>query len=254
MLKKIEEINMKMEKLDKLLVRRGNKLDDMVKEARNANQRRSGLQHEAQQPRLTMKSDVLEYKKTRDSTEDFAQDGRLGDISSDRVHDPMRLTSFGDQDYTEPPARPCRDDALVNQGHEVAKPCLSPVEMRNSTSAGSLLHAGAASTMITQGTNFPSQLLPWSFRETSEEKSICTRHTFAKYNRSWHPKVIETKSRQNMVFDPGGLSGCLCGCPFWEGDARCIVGGLIREAFAIRCNYLCFFSFSGCTKLFPRVI
>ena len=31
MLKNIEEINIKMEKLDKLLVRRGNKLDDMVK-------------------------------------------------------------------------------------------------------------------------------------------------------------------------------------------------------------------------------
>ena len=38
------------------------------------------------------------------------------------------------------------------------------------------------------------QLLPWSFRETSEEKNIdTTRPTLAKYNRSWHPKVIETK-------------------------------------------------------------
>ena len=191
-----------------------------------------------------MNADVLEDKKTRESTENFAQDGRLGDISSDRVHDPMRLTSFGGQDYTEPPALPCRDDALVNQGHQVAKPCLSPVEIRKSTSAGSLLHAGATSITKTQGTNFPPQLLPWSFRETSEEKNISTtRQTFAKYNRSWHPKVIETKSRQNMVFDPGGLSGCLCGCPFWEGDARCIVGRSIREAFTIRYNYLCFSRF-----------
>ena len=216
MLKKIEEIKMKMEELNKLLVTRGNKLDDMVKEARNNNQRRAGLQDQAQQPRLTMKADVLEDKKTRESTEDFAQDGRLGDISSDRVHDPMRLTSFGDQDYTDPPALPCRDDALVNQGHEVAKPCLSPAGIRKSTSTGSLLHAGATSTTKTQGANFPPQLLPWSFRETSEEKNVSTtRQTFTKYNRSWHPKVIETKSRQNMVFEPGGLSGCLCGCPFW---------------------------------------
>ena len=107
-----------------------------------------------------MKAGVQEDKKTRESTEDFAQDGRLGDISSDRVHDPMRLTSFGDKDYTEPPALPCRDDALVNQGHEVAKPCLSPVEIRKSTSAGSLLDAGATSITKTQGTNFPPQLLP----------------------------------------------------------------------------------------------
>ena len=105
-----------------------------------------------------MEVDVLEDKKTRESREDFAKDGRLGDISSDQVHDPIRLTSFGDQDYTEPPSLSCRDDALVNQGHEVAKPCLSPVEMRKSTPAGSLLHAGAASTSKTQGTNFPPQL------------------------------------------------------------------------------------------------
>ena len=45
-----------------------------------------------------MKVDVLEDKKTRESREDFTQGGRLGDILSDRVHDPMRLTSFGDQD------------------------------------------------------------------------------------------------------------------------------------------------------------
>ena len=152
-----------------------------------------------------MKADVLEDKKSRKSREDFAQDGRSGDISSDRVHDPMRLTNFGDQQYIEPPALPCRDDALANQGHEVANPCLSPVEMRKPTPAGGLLHAGSASTSKTQGTNFPLQLLPWSFRETSEEKNIgTTRQTFAKYNRSWHPKMIETKSRQNMVVDPGG--------------------------------------------------
>ena len=200
-------------KMDNLLVRGDYKLDDMEKEARNTNQRRAGLQHQAQQPRLAMKADVLEDKKIRESTEDFAQDGRLRDIPSDRVHDPMRLTIFGDQDYTETPALPCRDDALVNQGHEVAKPCLSPVEIRKSTSTGSLLHAGTTSITKTQGTNFPPQLLSWSFRGTSEEKNNCTRQTFAKYNRSWHPKVIETKSRKNMVFDPGGLSGCLCGCP-----------------------------------------
>ena len=168
MLKKFEEVNMKSEKL-------GNKLEDMVKETRNTNQRRAGLQHQTQQSRLAMKADVQEDKKTRESTKDFEQDVRLGDISSDRVHNPTRLTSFGDQGYTEPPALPCRDGALVNQGHEVAKPCLSPVEMRKSTSAVSLLHAGTASTNKTQGTNFSPQLLPWSFRETSEENNICTR-------------------------------------------------------------------------------
>ena len=105
----------------------------------------------------------------------------------------------------------------------------------------------------TQGTNVPPQLLSWSFRETSEEKNICpTRQTLAKYNRSWHSKVIETKSRQIMVFDPGGLSGCLCGSSLWEGDARCTVRGLIREAFAIRHNYLCFFLVFSMYQNFPE--
>ena len=49
------------------------------------------------------------------------------------------------------------------------------------------------------------QLLPWSFRDTNEGKNIGkTRQTLAEYNRSWHSKVIETKSRQNLIFDPGG--------------------------------------------------
>ena len=203
---KFEKVNMEFEELDRLLVRRGNKLDDMVKYIRNTNQRRAGLQQlQAQQPRLAVKTDVLDDKETSESREDFAPDGRLGDISSDRVHDPMRLTSFGDQEYIKPPALPCRDDALVNQGHEVPIPCLSPVEMRKSTPAGGLLHADSASTNKAQGTKFPPQLLPWSFGETSEENNIgTTRQTFAKSNRSWHPKVIETKSRQNLFFDPGG--------------------------------------------------
>ena len=251
MTKKLEEFKIQF---DKKFEKLGNILDHMEEKALNTNQRHAGLQHQAHQPSLAMKADVQGDKKTRESTEDFTQDGILGDISSDRVHDPMRLTSFGDKDYTEPPALPSRDDALVNQGHEVAKPCLSTVEIRKSTSADSLQRTGATSTTKTQGTNFPPQLLPRSFRETSEEKKISTtRQTFAKYNRSWHPKVIEKRSRQNMVFDPGGLSGCLCGCPFWEGDARCIVGGSIREAFAIPYNYLCFSRFQY-AKNYPRVI
>ena len=82
--KKFEEVNMKFETLDRLFVRRGNKLDDMVKEIRNTNH--AGLQQrQAQQPRLVVKADVLEGEKTRESRKDFAPDGRLEDIPSDRV-------------------------------------------------------------------------------------------------------------------------------------------------------------------------
>ena len=97
MTKKLEEIDLKFNMKFEML---GNILDDMEEEALNTNQRHAGLQHQAHQPRLAMKADVQEDKKTRESTEDFAQDGILGDISSDRVHDPMCSTSFGDKDYT----------------------------------------------------------------------------------------------------------------------------------------------------------
>ena len=84
----IDRINMKM---DNLLAKGEFKLDDMEEEALNTNQRHAGLQHQAQQPRLAIKADIQEDKKTRESTEDFVQDGRLGDISSDRVHGKMRF-------------------------------------------------------------------------------------------------------------------------------------------------------------------
>ena len=67
----------------------------------------------------------------------------------------MRLISFDDEEYIEPPVLPFKDDALVNQGHDVPKPCLSPMDMRKSTPAGDLLHADSASTNKAQGTNVP---------------------------------------------------------------------------------------------------
>ena len=97
--KKNEEVNRKFAKSDRLFVRSGNKLDDMVKKIRNTNQRRAGLQQlQAQQPRLAVKADVLEDKKTRESREDFVPDGGLEDILADQVCDSMRLTAFGDQE------------------------------------------------------------------------------------------------------------------------------------------------------------
>ena len=45
-----------------------------------------------------------------------------------------------------------RDDSLVDEGAEAPKLCLSPGEMRTSTSTGGLLLAGTAST--TRNTTF----------------------------------------------------------------------------------------------------
>ena len=70
--------------------------------------------------------------------------------------------------------------------------------------ADGLLHADYA--YKTHAAIFPLQyILPSSFGERIEERDISTtaRQAFAKYNRSCHLKVIETKSNQSLVFDPG---------------------------------------------------
>ena len=69
-----------------------------------------------------------------------------GDNCSAQVDiDPIRLTSFGD-DSTGPPALPCsRDDALVDEGAEMPKHCLSSVETRTLTAVSCFLLAGTAS-------------------------------------------------------------------------------------------------------------
>ena len=113
----------------------------------------------------------------------------------------MRLTSLGDQELTKPQAfSEYSDDALVDEGTEAPKPRFSPVKMRKLTPVGSLLHVGSASTYKAQRINFSLQSLPWSFRETIEERNIrkITRQTFDMYNLSWHLKVM--KRNQDKVW------------------------------------------------------
>ena len=138
----------------------------------------------------------------------------------------------------------CSDDALVDNDAEAPNMRLSPVEMHLSTPGGGLLYAGSVSTFKTQG------VVHNIFLGASEKRSrggIFVRQR-ARYSTcktySGLPKVTETKSRQSLLFDPGGWSGRLCSCPFWEGGARCFVGGLILEPFATRYSHLCFLSIS----------
>ena len=76
--------------------------------------------------------------KTRERTEGTATavQAMHGDSSTaQKVQDgPKTSTSFGMK--VEPPALPCRDDVLVENGDASPKSCLSPVEMRKSTPAG----------------------------------------------------------------------------------------------------------------------
>ena len=116
--------------------------DELAENIRVTNQRLAGLEHEARQPRLAKETDVEPDTKTRKRTENAAAHrAKHGNRSSSaRVdHDLMRLTSLAD-DSTEPPApEKSIGNTLVDEGAEVPKPCLSPVEMRTPTAAGGLI-------------------------------------------------------------------------------------------------------------------
>ena len=184
-------------------------LDEIImKMTRETSEHAASLEHEARQPRLAMEADGPANTSTRERTEGAAtavQAMRGDSFSVCRVESDPKTNSTSVGMMAEPPVLSCRDNVLVENGDASLKSCLSPEEIRKSAPAGGLLHAGPASTNKAQGINLSPKRLPWSFQETSEEKNIVTtRQTFAKYNRSWHPKVIETKSRKNLFFDPGG--------------------------------------------------
>ena len=95
-----------------------------------------------------MEADAQADTKTRERTEAVtkAVQAMHGDsFSANRVNpDPMCSTIFGVK--AEPPALPCRDDVLVENGAAAPNSCLSPLEMRSPTAAGDLLPAGMATT------------------------------------------------------------------------------------------------------------
>ena len=145
-----------------------------------------------------------------------------GDSSSAQVDpDPMCLTSFG-YDSTGPPALPCsRDDVLGDKGAAAPKPCFSPIEMRTLTAAGGVLPTGTASTAMR--TIFPRPLFSWNLGETKKRIRWTNNQLVLLYSR----RVIQTKSRQTLVFDAGGSTRRLRACPFLGGWSAL----LCEEAF-----------------------
>ena len=186
-------------------------------------QRLADLEQDARQPRLAMETDMPLDTKTRERTEGAATavQAKHGDSCSAKSVQagPTCLTSFGVK--AEPPALPYRDDVLVENGAAVPKSCLPPLEVRTPTAADGLLPTDKTST-ATRTTFHP---LPLWFC-LAEEINSRTSTQYASYYSScfWWiinqqapfcPRVIETKSGQNLVFDPGGSTGRLRACPFF---------------------------------------
>ena len=127
------------------------------------------------------------------------------------------------------------------------------MEMRSPTAAGGLVPTGEASTATETISNKP--LLRFYATEEmnrdddSKEKSSWTSIPSASYDSSsfWRLfaapycyRVVETKSRQNTTFDPGGSRSHLRACPFL-GSWRALVCGEVIRAGAAGDELQCFF-------------
>ena len=148
--------------------------------------------------------------KTRERTEGAAKavQAKHGDsCTAQRGQDgPKASTDFGVM--AEPPDLPCRDAVLVENGAAAPKSCLPFLEMRTTTTAaGGLLSIGETSTATKTTFNRPPLRL-----YLTEETNLRTSIQPVSYDSSfWNlpaapscRRVIETKSGENRMFDPGG--------------------------------------------------
>ena len=224
-------------------------------------QRLASLEQDARQPRLAVEADKPADIKVRERTEGVATavQAMHGDRFTANWVDlgpKTTPTSFGVK--AKPPAFPYRDDALVENGAAAHKSCLSFLEMRTTTVAGGLLPTGETSTPARTTFDYPTL---W-FCQTEETHSERISVPSAWYDSSFRRnkllaapscrRVIETKSGQNMMFDPGGSEGRPRACPFLGKWCALLCGEVVRVR-AAGGDLQCFFgwkkvrgiSFSG---------
>ena len=200
-------------------------MDEPLEEMRATDQRLASLEQDAQWPCLAMGADVQADQKTRERTEGTATtavQAKHGEsCSANRVgSDPMCSISFGDDSIGPRGLSYSRDNALVGNGAAAPKSCFSPVEICSPTASGGLLLADKAST-TTRITFYEPRLRSCPTEETNSDGTSTEYALY--YNSSfwWNQlpapfwwRVIETKSRQNLIFDPSGSKGRLRACPF----------------------------------------
>ena len=219
-------------------------LDEISDEMRKMDEHVSCLEHGARQPRLAMEADEPADTKTRERTEGAATavQARRGDgyTAEQKVQDgPQTSISFGMM--AEPPALPCREDGLVEEGATSPKSW----EIRMSTAAGGLVPTGEASTATETTSNEPllrfyatEEMNP---EDDSKEKKSWTSIPSASYDSSsfWRllaapccRRVVEIKSRKNRTFDLGGSQGHLRACSFFRSWRALVCGEVIRAGAA----------------------
>ena len=167
-----------------------------------------------------MEADVEPDTTIRKCTEVAAANRvRNGDNSSAQVNpDPMCLTSFGD-DSTKSLVLSHRDDALVDKG-AAPKPCVAPVKMRTLTATDGLVLAGKASSATRINFHQPP-LCFCPMEEINLKTSIQHATTHSSF---WKLKVVQTKTRQTLVFGSGGFTDYQRACSFLGGSRALLCG------------------------------
>ena len=84
-----------------------------------------------------MPTDTKNHKRTEDATADQAKHGDSCSAKGIHAGLPMCPTSFSGNSIDLPALPCCREDTMVDKGAAVLKLCISPVEMRTLTAAGS---------------------------------------------------------------------------------------------------------------------
>ena len=186
-----------------------------------------------------MEGDGRANTKTCDRTEGAAtaeQAMRGDNFSARRVKPGPKTNSTSVGIMAEPPALPCRDDILVENGDASPKSCLPFLEMRSPSAAGGLLPTCEAFTAIRTTFNKPP-LRFYSTEETGSKTNWRTPILYVSYDSNFLPAaypfrmVIETKSGENRMFDPGGSQGRFRACPFL-GSWRVLLYGEVIYAGA----------------------
>ena len=209
-------------KMDSYIDQMNRKLKEITDDKRSMNQHETSLEQDARQPRLAMDGNGRANTKTRERTEGaaIAEPAMRGDnFSARRVEPAPKTNSTSVGMMTEPPALPCRDDILVENGDTSPKSCLPFLEMRSPSAAGGLLPTGEAFTATR--TTFNKPLLRFhSTEETDSKTNWRTRILYVPYDINFLLAThsfrmdIETKLEENRMFDPGGSQGRLRACPF----------------------------------------
>ena len=166
-----------------------------MKMTRGTSQSAASLEHDARQPRLAMEADGPANTKTHERTEGAAtavQAMGADSFSARRVEPGPRTNSTSVGMMAEPPALPCKDDVLVENGDASSKSCLSSLEKRRTTPASGFLPTGKSST----ATKIIFNKSPLQF--------YSTEGATYKYGLQFHPSGTTAASGNCLLPPPAG--------------------------------------------------